>query len=79
MPGGFCKWTTEGDRTECHRCGSICYDGGEPTCPPWVTRDEPDNSRLPHIKTHSQNHAAYQDWYDRQEYKKKRPQREPHL
>lgn len=70
MPQGeFCKWTTEGGRTECLRCGSVCYDGGEPTCPPWVTRFEPDNKRLPYIKTKKQNIAARQAWLDRQEYK----------
>jgi hypothetical protein len=81
MPGEFCKWTTEGDRTECHRCGSICYDGGEPLCPTWVTRSEPDNKRLPHIKSPEQNNVAYLAWLYAQNYKKKPPypNNGPHL
>ena len=69
MPSVLCNWSKEGSRTECHRCGSICYDGNEPTCPPWITRSEPDGDRLPHIKTAEQNRAAHQAWIDEEDYK----------
>lgn len=61
-PGEFCHWSREGDRTECRRCGSVCYDGNTPICPPWVTRTEPDGKRLPHIATAEQNRAAFEAW-----------------
>lgn len=69
MPGEFCDWSTEGDRTECRRCGSVCYDGNEPTCPPWITRFEPDGRRLPEIKTAAQNNATHREWIDAETYK----------
>jgi len=69
MPGEFCDWSTEGGRTECRRCGSVCYDGREPTCPPWITCEEPDGARLPHITTPEQNRAAWQAWVDAETYK----------
>lgn len=69
MSGTFCKWSTQGSRTECHRCGSICYDGNEPTCPPWVTRSEPDGLRLPHIKNIEQNKALFASWVKEENYK----------
>ena len=65
----FCDWIGDGDRTECRRCGSVCYDGGVPTCPPWVTSVEPDSRRLPHIKDREQNEAVRRSWIDEQNYK----------
>lgn len=72
-PTGFCNWKQEGSVTECGRCGSVNYEGRQPTCPPWVTRVEPDNKRLPHIKNIEQNTAAYQAWMDAEAYKTPRP------
>ena len=69
MNTDYCQWLTEGKRTECLRCGSINYEGNEPTCPPWITRSEPDGARLPHIKTRKQNNAAWREWVDAEEYK----------
>lgn len=65
----YCQWLIEGERTECLRCGSVNYVGDEPTCPPWITRSEPDGARLPHIKTRKQNNDAWQAWVDAEEYK----------
>lgn len=62
--GEFCKWTKDGNETSCSRCGSVAYHGGEPTCPPFITRVEPDNLRLPHITTRGANMKARQDWLD---------------
>jgi hypothetical protein len=69
MPGEFCEWLKDGDRTECRRCGCVNYDGHEPTCPPWITRSEPNGKRLPHIKSLEQNKAIFQKWIDDENYK----------
>ncbi len=69
MAGDFCNWSKDGDRTKCHRCGSVAYHGGNPICPPWITHREPDGKRLPHIKTAEENRSVYRTWIDDENYK----------
>ena len=47
--GEFCSFYFDGLGTECRRCR--CWQRGTepPECPPFITRCEPDNKRLPHL------------------------------
>lgn len=62
MSGPFCKPKFDGLGTACCRCG--CWKRGTepPDCPPFVTRCEPDNARLPHIKTAADNTRLHRQW-----------------
>lgn len=61
----FCDFEQLSLGTTCHRCGSWSREG-VPECPPWVTRSEPDNARLPHILTDEQNQAVMDAWLEEQ-------------
>jgi hypothetical protein len=60
----FCSFITDGLGTKCERCG--CWRRGDepPPCPSYITRFEPDGSRLPHIKTHAENALAMELYFD---------------
>lgn len=58
---GYCTLTVDGLGTTCHRCGAWRRGRAIPACPPYVTRLEPDNRRLPHITTTEQNARAMLD------------------
>lgn len=60
--GTLCTRLFDGLGTSCSRCGSWTRGRATPECPPYVTRCEPDNARLPHIKTPEQNTQARLDW-----------------
>ena len=62
----FCKVSHDGLGNHCARCGSWARDDAQPICPPYVTRCEPDNQRLPHITTAAQNSLAHLRWYNSQ-------------
>lgn len=69
--GEFCQFDRSGYGVKCNRCGSWSCDK-DPTCPPYITRSESDNDRLPHIKTQADNQAAYDVWWaDRMEENRK--------
>jgi hypothetical protein len=55
----FCDHHPDGFGVLCRRCGSWTRGDIGPVCPPFVTRSEPDNARLPHIKTREENKAAH--------------------
>lgn len=58
----FCRLSFDGLGTSCARCGSWIRGTEAPTCPPYITRAEPDWQRLPNIKTHDDNARAYVDF-----------------
>tara|TARA_B100000965_G_scaffold331170_3_gene295218 strand:+ start:3460 stop:3720 length:261 start_codon:yes stop_codon:yes gene_type:complete len=68
---GFCELDRSGLGTKCLRCGSWSREG-DPSCPPYVTRSEPDNARLPHLRTKEQNNAAYEEWWAEREKENER-------
>jgi hypothetical protein len=65
----FCMPKWDGLGTSCGRCGCWARGIDVPKCPPFITRMEPDGTRLPDIKTHKQNseaHAKYMSEMDRE-------------
>ncbi len=64
----WCNKIYDGFGTECQRCGSWTRGRKWPECPPYITRMEPDGERLPHIKTHEQNKAAWITWSALEEF-----------
>jgi hypothetical protein len=58
----FCDPASDGLGVSCRRCGSWRRGIKTPDCPPYITRCEPDGSRLPHIKTAEQNRMAWITW-----------------
>lgn len=60
---GLCKFKFDGLGTECTRCGSWRRGSEPPDCPPYITRSEPDLTRLPHIKTAQQNKQAWTEYF----------------
>lgn len=55
----FCDLHHTGNGIGCGRCGCWWADGEPRTCPPFITRTEPDGKRLPHIKTREENHRRW--------------------
>lgn len=58
----FCDLRDDGLGIECQRCGSWKRGKERPSCPPYITRSEPDGDRLPHIKTPEENKRAWIIW-----------------
>lgn len=54
----FCKPQFDGLGTGCLRCGCWARGTKPPRCPPFVTRCEPDGTRLPDIKSEAENRKA---------------------
>lgn len=65
--GAFCDHHFDGLGTECRRCGSWKRGKIAPPCPPYVTRIEPDFTRLSHIKTRDENTKAWITWREYEE------------
>lgn len=58
----FCDPEFDGLGMQCRRCGSWKRGTDSPTCPPYITRSEPDGKRLPNIKTQEENTRAWVTW-----------------
>lgn len=73
----YCEAKFDGLGMECQRCGSWRRGRNAPDCPPYITRVEPDSSRLPHIKTNEQNRLAWITWASYEEVQHPEPADEP--
>lgn len=63
----FCRYSFDGLGTKCDRCGCWARGTEPPPCPPYVTRYEPDGSRLPQIKTPEDNRLACERYLDQRQ------------
>ena len=60
----LCHFEFDGLGTKCTRCGCWTRGTTPPECPPYITRMEPNNARLPHL-TAEQNQQACKDYFAR--------------
>jgi hypothetical protein len=67
ITSAFCSFSSDGLGISCARCGSWRRGDTPPDCPPYITRSEPDGTRLPHITTAGENSTARDRYFDRLE------------